>query len=108
MLTRLCLGFSHLQEHKFRHNFSNNSRCICGDSDEMTEHFFVRCQHFANTHSTLPDQVSDILKTDIKVLPQHKLVEILLYGDNNCNEIANKLIIVATIAFIKLFMHYDT
>ena len=42
----------------------------------------------------------DILKTDIKVLPEHRLVEILLYGDSNCNEIVNKLIIEATIAFI--------
>ena len=28
LLTRLRLGFSHLQGHKFRHNFSNRSRCI--------------------------------------------------------------------------------
>ena len=23
LLSRLCLGFSHLREHKFRHNFAN-------------------------------------------------------------------------------------
>ena len=28
LLTRLRLGFSHLREHKFRHNVSNSSRCI--------------------------------------------------------------------------------
>ena len=49
-----------------------------------------------------------MLKIDIKVLPEHRLVEILLYGDNNCNEIANKLIIEATIAFIKLSERFDT
>ena len=108
LLTRLRMGFSHLREHKFRHNFSNSPRCLCGDGDETTEHFLLRCQHFANTRSTLLDQVSDILKTDIKVLPEHRLVEILLYGDNNCNEIANKLIIEATIAFIKLSKRFDT
>ena len=81
---------------------------MCGDGDETTEHFLLRCQHFANTRSTLLEQVSDILKTDIKVLPEHRLVEILLYGDNNCNEIANKLIIEATIAFIKLSKRFDT
>ena len=108
LLTRLRLGFSHLREHKFRHNFSHSSGCICGDGDETTEHFLLCCQHFANTRSTLLDQVSDILKTDIKELPEHRLVEILLYSDNNCNEIANKLIIEATIAFIKLSTRFDT
>ena len=96
------MGFSHLQEHKFRHNFSDSSRCICGDGDETTEHFLLRCHHFANTRSVLLEQVSDILKTDIKVLPEHRLVEIVLYGDSNCDEIADKLIIETTIAFIKL------
>ena len=108
LLTRLRLGFSHLREHKFRHNVSNSSRCICGDGDETTEHFLLRCHHFANIRSALLEQVSDILKTDIKVLPEHRLVEILLYGDNNCNEIANKLIIEATIVFIKLSKRFDT
>ena len=102
-LTRLRLGCSHLREHKFRHNFWNSSRCLCGDGDEMTEHFLLRCHHFANTRSALLEQVSDILKTEIKILPDHRSAEILLYGDNNCNEIANKLIIEATIAFIKLW-----
>ena len=108
LLTRLRLGFSHLREHKFRHNVSNSSRCICGDGDETTEHFLLRCHHFANIRSALLEQVSDILKTDIKVLPEHRLVEILLYGDNNCNEIVNKLIIEATIDFIKLSKRFDT
>ena len=41
-------------------------------------------------------------------LPKHRSVEILLYGDNNCKEIANKLIIEATIAFNKLSKRFDT
>ena len=95
LLPRLRLGFSHLQEHKFCYKFSNSSRCICGDGDETTEHFLSRCHHLANTCS------AHILKTDIKVLPEHRLVEILLYGDNCCNDIANKLIIDPTIASIQ-------
>ena len=108
LLTRLQLGFTHLREHKFRHNVSNSSRCICGDGEETTEHFLLRCHHFVNIRSTLLEQMSYILKTGIKVLPEHRLVEILLYGDNNCNEIANKLIIEAAIVFIKLSKHFDT
>ena len=86
LLMRLQLGFSHLQERKFRHNFSNSSRCICSDGDETTEHFLLQCHHFTDTYSALLKQVSDILQT---VLPEQRLVEILLYGGNNCNEIAH-------------------
>ena len=107
LLSRLRLGFSHLREHRFRHNVSNSSGCICGDDDETTQRVLLRYRHFANTRSTLLEQVSNILKTDIKVLPEHRLVEILLYGDNNCNGIANKPIIEATIAFIKLSKRFD-
>ena len=81
---------------------------MCGDGDETPESFLLRCRHFANTHSTLLEQVSNILKTDIKVLPEHRSVEILLYGDSNCIEIANKLVIDSTIAFIKLSKRFDT
>ena len=55
LLKRLRL-FSHLREQNFRNNFSNSSRGICGDGDEMTEHFLLT---FANTRSALLKQVSD-------------------------------------------------
>ena len=108
LLTRLWLGFIHLWEHKFCHNFSNSSRFICIDNDETTEHLLQRCHRFANTRSALLDQMSDIIKNDIKVLPEHRLAGIFLYGDNDCNEIANKLVIEATTAFLKLSKCFHT
>ena len=48
---RLRLGFSHLSEHKFRHNFTDtlNPLCSCSLEMEDTDHHFVRYQnnHFA-------------------------------------------------------------
>ena len=40
LLNRLCLGFSHLRGHKFRHNFADtlNSLCSCSLKTEDTEH----------------------------------------------------------------------
>ena len=40
LLNRLCLGFSHLREHKFRHNFVDtlNPLCSCSLETEDTEH----------------------------------------------------------------------
>ena len=45
LLTRFQLKFSHLNEHKFRHNFKDTvvAMCICGTETETTEHFFFRC-----------------------------------------------------------------
>ena len=109
LLTRLRLGFSHLREHKFRHNFNtNNSKCAFGDGDETTEHYLLRCQKFNIVRSILFDKLSDILNIDVKLLPEHRLVNILLYGDNTYNEIANRLILEATISFIKLSKRFDT
>ena len=59
LLTRLRLQFSHLNEHKFRHNFKD---CVspmydCGAEKETTSHFFLRCQLFANEREKLRDDV---------------------------------------------------
>ena len=42
LLTRLRLGFSHLSEHKFRHNFADslNPLCSCSLETKSTLHFF--------------------------------------------------------------------
>ena len=106
LLTRLQLGVSHLREHKFCHSFSNSS--VCGDSNETTEHFLLHCHQFANSRSALYEQVSGILKTDVRVLPEHRSVENLLHGNNNCNKIANKLTIEVTIPFMKPSERFDT
>ena len=44
LLTRLRLQFSHLNEHKFRHGFSDtvNAMCRCIIELESTEHFLLR------------------------------------------------------------------
>ena len=40
LLTRLRLGFSHLSEHKFRHNFTDSLNPLYSCSLESTLHFF--------------------------------------------------------------------
>ena len=46
LLTRLRLEFSHLNEHKFRHDFKDtlNPLCTCGAEAETTEHFLLHCE----------------------------------------------------------------
>ena len=45
LLSRLRLKFSHLNEHKFCHNFKDapSPMCDCGSDTETTDRFFLRC-----------------------------------------------------------------
>ena len=47
-LTRLCLGLSHLNAHRFRHNFQDcfNPLCSCSLETEDTSHYLLHCHHF--------------------------------------------------------------
>ena len=48
LLTRIRLGLSHLNDHKFNHNFKEciNPLCSCSLSVENNVHFFLHCHHF--------------------------------------------------------------
>ena len=49
-LARLRLGLSHLNEHRFNHNFQNciNPLCACSLEVETTAHCFLHCHHYNN------------------------------------------------------------
>ena len=50
LLIRLRVGFSHLRDHKFKHNFQDtmNLLCHCSLEAEDTYHFFMPCQNCSN------------------------------------------------------------
>ena len=54
-LTRLKLGSSHLNEHRFNHNVENciNPLCTCSLEVESTAHFFLHCHHDHNIRAKL-------------------------------------------------------
>ena len=54
-LTRLQLGLSHLNEHKFKHNFKDcvNPLFSCSLEIESPSHFFLHCHYFTNTFNPL-------------------------------------------------------
>ena len=49
LFTSLRLQFSHLNEHKFRHGFTDtiNPMCTCGTEVETTEDFLLCCQFYS-------------------------------------------------------------
>ena len=67
LLTRLCLGLSHLREHKSNHNFQDtiNPLCSCSLESESTTHFFLRCQNFTDLRKCL---MNELIKIDSCIL----------------------------------------
>ena len=102
LLTKIRVCFSDLRDHRFNHNFNCvNPTCLCGLSDETTVHFFICCPRYNILRNTYLSKISDILKSDISVLPNDHLTHILMYGSNVFNNIINESIINETIYFIK-------
>ena len=100
LLTRLRLGFSHLNEHKFRHNFRDflNPLCECKLKPETTSHFSLRSHLFQVEVATL---LNDIKEIDKRIISDNTgiLDQILLYGNENYNNDINKKILLSTIKF---------
>ena len=100
LLTRLRLGFSHLNEHKFRHNFRDflNPLCECKLEAETTSHFLLNCHLFQVERTTV---LNDIKETDESIISDNtsNLDQILLYGNENYNHDTNKKILLSTIKF---------
>ena len=84
LLNRLRVDFSHLKEHKFRHNFADtiNPLCSCSLETEGTAHFFLRCQNYTNIRTTLMNELNDIDNSITSRQPD-ELLQIILYGDLN-------------------------
>ena len=69
LIARIRLGFSHLREHKHRHNFPVSPICSCGTQPETTEHFLLYCQCFFRIQSDMLDNACELAKTDIIYYP---------------------------------------
>ncbi len=101
ILTKLRLRFSALNEHKFRHNFESlTPLCSCGTNNEDNEHFFLHCHQFAMMWRGLFYQLFKILGLSLD-LDDKPLCDLLLFGDSHYNVITNRMILEATISFIK-------
>ena len=100
-LTRLRLGLSHLNEHRFKHNFQCcvNPICSCSLAIESTIHFFLHWHHYSAIRISLLNDVKSI-KGSIVDLSEISLVSLLLYGDPFLNENENSFIVNATIKFV--------
>ena len=108
LINRLRLGFSHLQEHKFTHNFADavNPLYSCTLETENTEHFFLRCQNNLSTRKTLLNELNNISNA-INSLNSTDFIRVILYEDKIFDNVTNFKIITSTIKFIKTTKRFE-
>ena len=101
-LTRLRLDFSHLNEHRFRHNFQDCLKPLCSYSleTEDTKHYLLHCHHFSQHRIDLINSVKYIFE-DFDSLSDNAKKDLLLYGDPRFDINKNKFILEATLFYIK-------
>ena len=102
LLNRLRLGFSHLNEHKFRHGFRDTLDPFCAcrtNSFENSQHFLLHCSTYSRARNLLFDKLQ-ALDLNIFPLSPPKLFNLLLYGNPNLVFDINNAILNLTIEYI--------
>ena len=101
LLTQIRVDFSDLRDHRFDHKFNCPSPlCSCGIEDETPSHFLLYCPRYKNLRKTYLSKISEVTNSDITILPNDHLTDLLLYGSKAFNEITNELILTETIMYI--------
>ena len=106
--TRLRLKFSHLNEHKFRHNFKDTvvPMCNCRTETETTKHFFLHYPFFVTERQKLLHNVYD-KHFSLQNLNEKSVIDILLYGRDKFNKLDNKEILLHAIDYIKSSKRFE-
>ena len=101
LLTHLHLGLSHLNEHKFIHNFADcvNLLCSCSIKPETTLHSFLHCCNFLNIRRKLFDKIKLLAETLLQ-LNDESLLAVLLFSIKIYNEHVNVQTLNASIGYI--------
>ena len=97
LLTRLRLGLSHLNEHKFNHNFKEcvNPLCSCSLQVESVLSLLHRCtKTLFNELQSVDENILNQSESD------YEMVELLLSGSNKFKFQQNCSILKSSIKFI--------
>ena len=71
------------------------------------EHFLLHCPLYSILRQDLFDQLSDIDGFNVADVDPKELCPLLLFGDQNLGTVANRIILEATISFIKASVRLD-
>ena len=106
-LTRLHVGLSPLNAHRFRHNFQDclNPLCPCSLEIEDTAHYLLHCRHFSTQRANLMNSVKSVFQS-FELLSENNKKDLLLFSDSRFDENKNKVILEATLTFIKKYERF--
>ena len=77
-----------------------NCLCLCSLEIEVTSHYLLHCHHFSNHRTDLKNSVKSVI-TNFEFMTDNRKRDILLYGDSRFDENKNKIILEATINYLK-------
>ena len=100
-LTRLRLDLSHLNGHRFNHNFHDciNPLCTCGNDTESNSHFSLHCHHFTSLRAELMNNLK-MIDENILRLSDDCLTNLILLGDPKYSPVDNSRILNTSISII--------
>ena len=75
--------------------------CNCGAAKEDNEHYLLHCPKFDLIRAYLFGQLSEIPALDIDGMNSKILCSLLLYGCSQLDTVTNRMILDATISYIK-------
>ena len=103
LLTRLRIGRSELNLHKYTIGQTDSPECDCHSKEESTKHYILDCFLYAVERQTLFSLAEHFIPTFTK-LPKTKQYEILTYGLNTDTPIFNYLNTKITFAVQKFIL----
>ena len=100
-ITRLWLGLSHLNEHRFKHNFNDcvNPLCKCSLDIESRVQYFLDYNYYNSARVSLLNNLNSVDKTLLS-LSDLSLVNVLLYGGPQFDDSQNAYILDSSIKYI--------
>ena len=101
ILKRLRLNFSHLNEHKFCHNFRStvNPLCFCNSKTETTSHNLLGSPLFSEQRTKFFESLFDLDNTFLNHFDDD-LLNIFLYGSSKYSFSTNNKKLSLTVEFL--------
>ena len=102
------VGLGHLREHKCKHSFQDtlNLICNCGKDIQTTTYYLLHCPDYLQERMILLITVSCIVP-NIFDFNNDQLIEILLYGKEDLDNINNAIILDGTINYLMKTKRFD-
>ena len=96
------MGLSHLNAHRFHQNFQECLNPLYSYSLEIedTTHYLLHYRYFSNQRTNLMKSVNSVVQ-NFEFVSENNKKDLLLFGDPQFNENKNKVILEATLTFIK-------